>query len=366
MMDVAHEVVDRATSQRAVALFDELAKIDAGLSVLRSSAPALDLATADGEKAARAFRKRCVFLRSAADDAYETQNKPLLAAQKDARFLRDSIKATVLSIEAPYDLAIQAAEAEVERERAAKREATRQRIAEIRQRIDFMKEMPLRCMGMGSAALDTQIGMLTSIEVDESYGEFVAEANAVQAVAVRQMMELHSFATLRAADAARRDAEEKALAEERAETARQTAELQALVMRERAEKDRIQAAVAATQAEAERAARETLAVQKAAVAAEAARLAAIAKAERDAADAAAAVERAEADRVAREALAEAKRLQVVAQAAKARVERAGPMLLAALKGLVAVINSTNEVSWSDGWQPALVHAVAAIDEAEAA
>jgi hypothetical protein len=105
-IETADQVVDGPSKRTAVSPLSPLEKVKAGLIQLATESKNFDLSTSAGEKAARVFRAKCVSLRTALDDAYETVNRPLLQTQRDARALRDDVKAQVQALEAPVDKAI--------------------------------------------------------------------------------------------------------------------------------------------------------------------------------------------------------------------------------------------------------------------
>lgn len=334
-MNIADEVLD-APITTEIAPLAPLDKIKAGLTELASQAITFDLATTAGEKAARALRAKCVSLRTSTDDAYETINRPILQTQRDARALRDTIKAEVLKIETPLDVAIKALEAEKEAAKKAKEEAERQRVEAIQERIAEIRGAVNACAHAGSALIAEHIGDVGRITIDGSFDEYATAAQRAKDETLAKLAEMRGAAKAREeAEAARlaqfeaqRIENERIKAEQEAERARLKAEADRIAEErrkadaERAEQDRI--AREARQAE-ERAAREAAAAEQARIdeqraalrreqdeadarrraeaQAEQERLDAIAKAERERL----AAEQAEADRKAAEARAAADR-----------------------------------------------------------
>lgn len=217
----AHEVVDAPSPDRAVTTLDPLQKIEAGLAQLREEAKPIDhtkIATVPAvDKAARAFRLRCVTLRTSIDGAYDTVNRPLLDMQRSARALRDKLKADVLALEAPVDEAIKASEAAAEERRRQKAEAERLRLVAIRRRIADISEVAHRAVGRPASDIEEAIRTVTAIDDWEQFGELRYEAETTQAAALTSLRDLLTRTQAHEAEVAR-------LAAERAELERQRAE----------------------------------------------------------------------------------------------------------------------------------------------
>jgi hypothetical protein len=246
--ETASEVVDAPAKGAALAPLEPMRKIEAGLAALREEARPFDLTTAAGDKAARAFRARCVSLRTAIDDAYESVNRPLLTLQRDARTLREEIKAGVRILEEPVDRAIKEVEAAREVERIRKAEAEANRIAALNARIDEIKAIAARAVGKPSAEIEQKIQLVVGMTIDDRFQELKAAAEQAQAATLATLRELYAAALVQEDDA-RRLAEERAALE-----IRQAAQAEA----DRLERERIAAEQRAAQAriDAQRAALE--------------------------------------------------------------------------------------------------------------
>lgn len=315
----------------------------AGLAELaqRLKDRAYDLTTTKGDKEARADRLECVRLRT----SLEAKRKELKAPALERSRLIDEeakrITSAILALEEPIDEQIKAAEAAKEAERQAKAEAERKRVAGLRDRIARIGSVAAATIGRPSAFVQERIDEFEGTEIGDDFAEFKAEALAVHAATLTTLREMHAAALAQEAEAARLAAERLELERLRREQAE----------RERVERDRLAAEAAAQRAQIEREQAAARAAQE-----EADRVAKAARAEEDRQAAAA---RAEADRIAREErAAEAKRqaeeraelqrkadalaaekrqrdeaeemARLEAQRAAAKVEKAGPVLLAAL------------------------------------
>lgn len=310
----ASEVVGPAGT-REVATQNPLLRIKAGIDALAVEAKAIDLsatalATVAGDKAVRAFRLKCVRLRTGADEAYETVNRPLLTQQREARSLLADIKAAIAAIEDPADMAIKASEAAAEQKRLAKIEAERQRVVALRERIDSIAAVARRAVGKSAADIESKIKLLVGVPIGDDFAELKTEAERVHAETLASLREMHAAVAAQEAESAR-------LAAERAELERQRAEqeAQAAAARQAAEQK-----AAAERAEADRVAREAREAEERRLAAERAEL------QRQQEEAAAA-RRAEEEAAA----AKRRREQQAADAAAENVRAAAPQMLAVLK-----------------------------------
>jgi hypothetical protein len=220
-VETAHEVVDALSNGTSISPLDPLKRIDAGLAVLKAEAKPFDVATTEGNRAARAFRLKCVSLRTSVDDAYEFVNRPLLIYQRDARALRDKIKSGVLELEQPVDQAIKADEAKKEAERQAKLDAERARVDRLGERIDEIKGVAARAVGKPAAEVLAKIQLLTGMAIGPSFQEFQQAAERARDVALATLRELHTAVVAQEAEAARLAAERADLDRRQAEQAEQ-------------------------------------------------------------------------------------------------------------------------------------------------
>lgn len=220
-VEVADEVVEAAVQGTALAMITGLRKIELGLAAVKaeSDAATWDVETTVGEKAAREFRAKCVKLRTSADAVYETHNKPLLAAQRDARDLVKQIKAFVDPIEQAWGAKITAKEERKASEKAAREQAERERINTIRARIAVITSAIVG-VATGTAqqilARHDEISALPITE--ELYGDFIDEASGCVMRATGELRLLH-------ARVLEREQQDEALKQRAADLARQEAEL---------------------------------------------------------------------------------------------------------------------------------------------
>ncbi|WOB06549.1 hypothetical protein [Piscinibacter gummiphilus] len=226
--EVADELVDAAPKSNAVALFDPLQKIKAGLDQLKADHEAADwdIETTAGDDAARKFRKRCVSIRASADAVYEQCNQPLLKAQRDARALRDEIKAFVEPIELAWDAKIVAKEQRKAAEKKAREEAEVARVKAIRATIASFGELVVSVAAASASKVSDALDSIVGRQIaEEEFAEFIDEAVASWTKAVRDLQSLLQAAEEREAEARRLEEqrEQLRLAEEAAERERQAA-----------------------------------------------------------------------------------------------------------------------------------------------
>lgn len=183
-----------------------------------------------------------------------------------------------------------------EREKQAKAEAERQRIAALQERITEIRgAVAAASFGCSPALVLEHIGDIERMVIDASFEEFQGQAQLAKDETLDKLREIHAAAVAREEEAARLKAEREELARLRA-----------------AEEER-QAVAAAERAEEERKARAEYEAEQARLSAERAAQEAELRAQREAHERQLAAERAEADRIAREKLA--------AEEAELRAER---------------------------------------------
>lgn len=192
---------------------------------LKNTRVAIEKAGKDAREDANAFQKAVI---------EEVKRLTAITADEEARLqaLRDEF------------------DAERERERAAKAAAEKERVDAIRKRIAEMQAIPSMLVGKQSQTIATAIEGLESVEITlESFQEFAGEAETAKVAAIAKMGEM-----LTAQLAV--EAEQKRLAEERAQLERERAEaterecIAAAARaeqeaRDRAERERIEAAARA-------------------------------------------------------------------------------------------------------------------------
>lgn len=262
---------------KALADFDV---VSAGILELRKTygGVVFDVATTPGMEAARAARATIREPRYRVESIRKEAKAPILALGKKLDADAARITAELLKIEQPIDQQIKSEEERKERERTAKIEAERKRVADIQARIGALRAFGSR-VSDHPAVIGGWMDELAATPTNaEQFAEFVELAQAAKDETMAALQ-----ARLTAAVA--HGLEVERLAAEREELNRLRAEQEARAKAEQAERD----AEAAKQAEALRIERERFAAerkaQEEAAAKEAARLQAERKALQDAADA---------------------------------------------------------------------------------
>lgn len=153
------------------------------------------------------------------------------------------ITTELVALEDPIDAQIKAEEKRREDEKAAKLEAERRRLANHRERIDAIKRYQTQAVGLPAGRIHVLIEQLRDgITVDASFEEFEAEAAAAKAETLEALVELHTRQL-------EQEAEQRRIAEERAELERYRKQEQERLAAERAaEEERLAAARAVEEA----------------------------------------------------------------------------------------------------------------------
>lgn len=311
-----------------------------------------DVTTTKGDKEARGFRKELVGLRTGLEAKRKELKAPALAYAKRIDDEAKALNGQILELEEPLDAQIKAEEQKKEAERAARAEAERVRIAAIHDRIqkDIVNAVH-GAAGQTFSRISQIISDIGAMVIGSEFEEFQGQAQLAKDETLDKLREMQSDALAREKEAERVKAEQEAeqarLVAERAELERlraAEAERVAAANAEREAAEKEQAARLAAERDAHeaemRAAREAQERELAAQRAEQARVDAEAAAKRKAEeDEIAARLKALADE--REAVAAEQRRQeqieaqkrAAAEAALNRIERAGPVLLAALKSV---------------------------------
>lgn len=266
-----------------------------------------DIATTSGMRAA--VEQRAVFrdIRVGSEKARKERKAPILEIGKLLDGRQKEIEAEIEPYESKYDDAIKAEEKRKDDEKIAKALAESQRITEIRQKIDAMRNAPARWLNSPSADIGIAADCLSEMVLPlEVYAEYVGEATVERDTAVKQLrtmqeaMRMHeeaqaelarkqaelveqerAAAVARAAEEANarkvreaEEAERRAAQERAAEAMRvQQKEHEARMAAQQAELDAKQAVIDAAIAEQERVAREAREAQEAEERAEAKRIA---------------------------------------------------------------------------------------------
>lgn len=178
-----------------------------------------DITTTAGMEIAK--KHRAVFrdeFRLAIEKARAERKAPILEIGRLLDGRAKEITAEVAPYEKRFDDAIKAEEQRKADIKAAKEEAERQRVAKVREAIDFIRAFATNAVGM---AADKMAAMLETLEAEEisleRYQEFAGEAELVKAATVLKLSAMLESQQLH-------EAEQQRLAEERAELDRQRAE----------------------------------------------------------------------------------------------------------------------------------------------
>lgn len=318
--------------------------VAAGLAELRHrfEGVVFDVTTTKGDKEARGFRKELVTLRTTLEAKRKELKAPALAYAKRIDDEAKAINGEILALEEPLDAQIKAEEERKEAERAARAEAERKRIDLHQRSLHEIRDHINVSAGGSAASIELAIREVEQYEIGPAWEEFQGQAQVAKDETLDKLREMHAAAVAREQEEARQKAEREAeaarLAQERAELERQRQEQEAaaraererIAAEQRAEAERLAAARAAQEAEL-RAQREAQERELAEQRAQQAKAEAEARAIREAEEQRLAAERAELRRQQEEAEARAREERRKADEAQARIERAAPALLKALR-----------------------------------
>jgi colicin import membrane protein len=388
------ELIERPSATE-IAEYSQTAAALASLKT-RLANVAYDVSTGKGLDIAKKDRAEVRGLRTALEAKRVELKAPALERSRLIDAEAKALTAELLSLEKPIDDQIKAEERRKEVEKAAKEQAEREAAAVIQGRIDNIRNFVVIPAGLKAAGIFVAMENLKAIEITlEAYGDRAGEAAQIKTQTLNALDDMHEGALEFEAEQARVAAEREELARQRAEQEarekaereRVAAEQQAAAAKLAAERAAFEKEQAAARAEAkkredadrarreeeDRKAREVRAAEDKRIADARAVLEAeqraARKAEQDAADAAAAIERKrlddeaaalraeqqrEADEARSKAAAEARKAAKAA-AKLASAQKAGPRLLAALKGVVRVADRETDE---------FIEARAAIIEAE--
>lgn len=336
MTNLVHENPEIFEARAPSTQIAEYSATAAGLAELRSrlSSVVYDVTKPEEMVRARADRRECVKLRTSLEALRVQIKAPALERSRLIDAEAKDLNRAIYALEVPIDEQITKEEKRVAAEKEVRLEAERKRIDTIRSSIEYLRQFPVDAIGKPAAQARA---LLTALEgtapLAAGYQEFHVEALATWERSAMQMREI-----VRSAE--RNEAEEKRIAEARAELERQTAaenarqaEARAKIAAEEAEAKRVREAADA-EARAKREADEREANERRA--ADDLR----ARTEREAADRAAAEARDKANREAQEAreFEEARTRQAAADAErKAQAER--EERLREVRGKLALFNS---------------------------
>lgn len=176
--------------------------------------------TPKGMKDALAARKELRDIRFGLEKMRKEIKEPVLRRCQLIDSEAKEITARLTALEDPIDKQIKAEKLERER-------VERERVAAIRTKIDFIKRLPFDSANDSAEDIATTIDELEPLQIDDSYAEFAAEAQAAKEGALIALQTLHVTTKAREEEDARLKAEREELDRQRAELERMRAELEA-------------------------------------------------------------------------------------------------------------------------------------------
>ncbi|MEI7296650.1 hypothetical protein WCQ02_31290 [Paraburkholderia tropica] len=196
-----------------------------------------DITTAAGMKTAVEWRAKFRDeIRIACENARKERKAPILEIGRLLDGKAKEIAEEVAPYESRFDSAIKAEEARKEAEKQAKAEAERVRVNTIRVRIDEMRTIPSAMVGKTAEHIARCIeGVEKSPVTLEEFQEFVGECEMAKVATLDKLREILSAQQAH-------EAEQKRIAEERAELERlraEAAERERIAAAERAEQERV-------------------------------------------------------------------------------------------------------------------------------
>lgn len=189
-------------------------------------APGRDLAHRTGMRLKTA-RTTIQKLGKAAREDAQAFAASVIAEEKRLIAITAKEEERVLSLRDAFD-------AKIEAEREAKEAAERARVADIKHKIELIRQIPVQMAGEPAADIDAELSVLRLFVPGEEFAEFADEAGLAAGNAITALVAMHERAVAQEAEAAR-------LAEERAEFERQREEFRIQQERAAAEMARLEA-----------------------------------------------------------------------------------------------------------------------------
>lgn len=183
--------------------------------------------TPKGMKDALAARKELRDIRFGLEKMRKEIKEPALRRCQLIDSEAKEITARLTALEDPIDKQIKAEEQRKEAEKLERERVERERVAAIRTKIDFIKRLPFDSANDSAEDIATTIDELEPLQIDDSYAEFAAEAQAAKEGALIALQTLHVTTKAREEQDARLKAEREELDRQRAELERMRAELEA-------------------------------------------------------------------------------------------------------------------------------------------
>lgn len=206
--------------QKIETALTEFSAVDAGIAALKATYGGIVYAvtTIEGLDAAKKARAVVREPRFRVEQIRKDAKAPILALGKKLDEEARRITAALLEVEAPIDVQIKAEEDRKEREKQARIDAERKRVADIQDRIAKLRGVvQIHATEANPAVIADAIIAIDQTAIDDSFAEFADAAKVAKLEALAALDKL-----LTAADA--RVAEKLRIAEERAELERMRAE----------------------------------------------------------------------------------------------------------------------------------------------
>jgi len=250
------------TTETTALQITEYSPIDAALSELRAryAGVIFPVETKEGMTDAKDVKRKLTKLRTGLEALRVDIKAPALKRTQAIDAEAKAITVAIKAIEDPIAAQIKAEEDRIEAEQEAKAAAERDRVAEIKAKIDGIRNLPLALAGESAEVIDAELQALAGFEpVEAAFAELTVECAQARHEAMGAMRELLERVQAQEAAAAavaiererlaevERAANEK-LAAERKLLAEERAEIQAGIDKERAEMAAERAAMAAERA----------------------------------------------------------------------------------------------------------------------
>ena len=215
----------------------EYSQTQAALSVLRSKYldRLFDVNTTDGLKEAKEARSDVRGYRTGLEKMRKELKAPALERSRLIDSEAKQITAELVELETPIDAQIKEHEAKKEAERQAKIEAEQKRVEGIQERIGKLRSWADDAVreNLPSDHLEQWIADIDAEPIDESFDEFLDQAQDAKTATLARLREIHAATVERETEQTRLSAERAELEELR--TANEKREAQAQARRKRAE-----------------------------------------------------------------------------------------------------------------------------------
>lgn len=215
------EIVPNEDLAKVASALVKFSRVDAGIAALRTRYGTIvyDASTAKGLEAAREARAAVREPRYEVERVRKEAKAPILALGKTLDAEAKRITEALLEIEQPIDAVITAEEERKEREKQARIEAERKRVADIQARIDEFGKLAASCVFDKSHVIEATLKAVRATDIDESFAEFGPVAERAKADAISRLTGLHEQALAKEQEAERLRKEREELDRQRAEQA---------------------------------------------------------------------------------------------------------------------------------------------------